>query len=119
MSLFTLPKMSELIEEFGKVRCFNFFVYGNILPEEVKILGKGLGVQVTMSEPNAKLALFSENIDEELAVALDCYRGSTLTVIFGGDTELEEMVQAVILDGLEYYKYYAEYKGTQISEGHA
>lgn len=114
--LHTLPQMAEFMEEFGKVRCFNFFVYGSLTPEEVRVLGKGLGTPVTLVEPNAKMAVYSEIIDEDLAVALDCYRGSTLTVIFGGDTELEELVQTVILDGLDYYKYYAEYKGTQLSE---
>ena len=107
--MFHDAQIQEWIENHGAATSFNFIIYGDINHDEVELLIKGLIVQLEVKDAQS-MAVFFDPIDEKQAVAWKMYRGTTLTFVFAGDKgNLEEMVSHIILDGLEYLRFKAEY----------
>lgn len=105
------PEIPEWIEKYGYVDIFSFFAYGEMNEEDVNMLVRGLMVT---SEYNTfdKIAIAFDYMGEEEARAIMNYRGTSIKFIFaGGYAVLEEMIKEVILDGLEFLRFKAEYLG--------
>jgi hypothetical protein len=100
--------VQKWIEHHGVATSFTFLVYGEMQSQEVDLLIKGLIFRVDVDIP--KMAIFFDVITEDQAVAWNTYRGTTITFVFAGDKlDIEEEVRYIILDGLEYLRYKADY----------
>mgnify|MGYP003141875924 CR=1 FL=1 len=109
--MFNDEQIQHWIETHGLATSFTFVVYGELKQHEVDLLIKGLIVCLDELE-HGKIAIFFDSINEEQAVAWNVYQGTSLSFVFAGNFEdFEEDIKMVVLDGLEYLRYKAEYLG--------
>mgnify|MGYP004459040089 CR=1 FL=1 len=105
------PEIPEWIEQYGYVDVFSFFAYGEVTEEDVNMLIRGLMVTANYNTFD-KVAIAFDYIGEEEARAVMRYRGTSIKFIFaGGYAVVEEMLQEIILDGIEYLRFKGEYLG--------
>jgi hypothetical protein len=116
--MFEYPELVEFVAKHGKVTSFNFFIYGKLDSEEIKMLCDGLATALIFNEEMVEMLVLSTVVDEESAVAMNHYRGTVLTASFALAPDIEELVKMTILDGLEYLKFKSEYKGITSSENY-
>ena len=111
--------IQKWIEHHGTATSFTFMVYGDLSQIEADLLIKGLIYLMDSEAVNSKMAVYYDPIDEEKAVAWKTYRGTSLQFIFAGDViESEEIIKTIILDGLEFLKYKADYMGHNKSDNY-
>lgn len=109
--------IQEWITEHGKATSFTFLVYGKIKEEEVDLITKGVLFGFNSDEGN--IAIFYDEIDEEQACAWNTYQGTSLSYVFGGDySGIESKIVDLILSGLKFLRYKAEYKGIYFSDSY-
>jgi len=103
----------DFINANETVQTYRFLIFG--LPEEpeVAMLARGLYVQFLGKLEKGDALVVAEEISEERAVAFNCYRGAILTFAFATQEDLETIVKTIILDGIEYLRYKAEYLGAK------
>ena len=117
--MITDTQIQEWIEELGSATSFTFLVYGNLREEELATLIKGLVFHLNCKGQQLETAVFSEYIDEDMAVAWNTYQGTSISFIFGGDVlDIEPEVVEVIQDGLKYLRYKNDYLGSDRSCSH-
>ena len=110
--------IQKWIEQHGVATSFTFMAYGKLSHDEVDLLIKGLIVQLADFD-DTKMAVFFDEVSEEQAVAWKVYQGTSLSFVFAGDySSFEEEIKMVVLDGLEYLRYKAEYLGTYRSNSY-
>ena len=65
------------------------------------------------------VAVFSEYIDEDMAVAWKTFQGTSITFVFGGDAlDIEPVINEIISDGLKYLRYKNDYLGHYRSDSY-
>lgn len=117
--MITDVNIQKWIEHHGAATSFTFMVYGALKEIEANLLIKGLVYLIDHESVNSKMAVYYDPIDEEKAVAWEIYQGTSLQFIFAGDIiESEETIKTIILDGLEFLKYKAEYIGHNRSDNY-
>lgn len=116
--MFNDDLIQEWIEKHGLATSFTFIVYGNLEQKEVDMLIKGLVLGLDEVE-NGRIAIFHDPISEEQAVAWNVYQGTSLSFVFAGNfSSYEEEIEAIVLDGLEYLRYKADYLGIYRSDSY-
>lgn len=109
--MFNDEQIQDWIENHGLATSFTFIVYGDLTQEEVDVLIKGLVLCLDEIE-SGRIAIFYDKIEEEQAVAWNVFQGTSLAFVFAGDFgAFEEDITQVVLDGLDYFRYKAEYLG--------
>lgn len=108
-----MEELDEFINKNGIVQTYRFFVYGEPNTEEVDMLIRGLLFQFLEASKDYLTMVVAEKVDEDSAVLFNKYRGVVLTFAFATKDKPEELVENVILDGLEYLRFKAEYLGTK------
>jgi len=114
-------EISKWIEKYGEATGFNFIIYGALKDEDIELLTKGLMFSILQSKPSHALPLMvtSDEIDEETAVAMNSFQGTTLSFVFGGHAlAIEEIVQHMVVDGLTFLRYKNEYLGHHLCGSH-
>ena len=110
--MYSEPLVTEWLEKYDNVTSFSFMVFFKLTEEEMMLLSKGLTVRLLFLSKNGEFALVHDEVDEELAKALGTYQGINLCFIFPGDySDLEDMVQSTVLEGLEFLRLKGEYLG--------
>lgn len=116
--MFNDEQIQHWIENYGLATSFTFVIYGEMKQHEIDLLIKGLVLGLDEIE-NGKFAIFFDTINEEQAVAWNVYQGTSLSFVFAGDySSFEKEIKMVVLDGLEYLRYKAEYLGTYRSNSY-
>lgn len=113
--------IQEWIDLHGTITCFSFIVYGMLDEENIKLLSRGLAFALIdiLATNQFHLALSHENIDEEKAVALNQFQGTSINFIFGGDLSKEEKrIVSIVSDGLDFLRFKNEFLGTEVCESH-
>tara|TARA_R100000406_G_scaffold29525_1_gene19039 strand:+ start:450 stop:812 length:363 start_codon:yes stop_codon:yes gene_type:complete len=118
INMFDFPELNQMMIEYGSVTCYNFFVYGNMTEEEIKLLVDGVRIKTLMRGFTNHLVIFSSYVDEDLATMLKHYQGTTITIAFGGTVSMKELVEGTIMDGLKFLHYKGDFYGETISESH-
>lgn len=115
-----MEELGDFINSHDNVTTHNFFIYGLPSEEEIGILVRGLYFQLDTLGVSLKRngMVFVEEIDEETAVAFEQYRGVALTFAVSSKKDVSEVIQMVVLDGLEYLRYKCDYLGSEISENY-
>lgn len=105
--------LESFLSTHGKIQVHNFLIYGKPINEELDLLVKGLCVQLNLMDLLKKdICVFTENIDEEKAVAYKLFQGTLVTFAFTELEDLTPVVQTVIEDGLLFLRYKNEYLGS-------
>jgi hypothetical protein len=114
--MFNDEQIQNWIENHGVATSYTFLIYGDVKQHEVDVLIKGLVVCLDEIE-QGKIAIFYDTINEEQAVAWEVYQGTSLSFVFAGDySSFENEIKTIVLEGLEYLRYKAEYLGTYRSD---
>lgn len=114
-------EIARWVEKYGEATGFNFIIYGALKDEDIELLTKGLMFKIFQSKPSHVLPLLitSDEIDEETAVAMNSFQGTTLSFIFGGDAlDLEEIIKHMVVDGLTFLRFKNEYLGHHLCGSH-
>lgn len=114
---FVYAELNALLENFGSVRTFNFFIYGQPSQEEIEIINRGLYFRIVHATEIIKerVVVLIETIDEEKANHLNCYRGTRMIIGIAQNNLDEEVIRETLLEGLEYLRFKAEYLGMKES----
>jgi hypothetical protein len=114
---FLYPELNALLEEFGTIRTFNFFIYGEPSQEEIEIINRGLFFRIVHATEIIKerVVAIIENIGEEQANHLNCYRGTRMVLGIAQNDLDENVIQDTILEGLDYLRFKADYLGMKES----
>tara|TARA_R100000231_G_scaffold134059_1_gene107340 strand:- start:1626 stop:1979 length:354 start_codon:yes stop_codon:yes gene_type:complete len=116
--MFNDEQIQHWIENYGLATSFTFVIYGDLKQYEVDLIIKGLVLGLDEIE-HGKIAIFFDTINEEQAVAWNVYQGSSLSFVFAGDfSAFEEEIKMLVLDGLKYLRYKADYLGTYRSNSY-
>jgi len=116
--MFNDEQIQLWIENHGLATSFTFIIYGDLKQHEVDVLIKGLVVCLDEIE-HGKIAIFYDKIDEEQAVAWNVFQGTSLAFVFAGDfSAFEDDITQVVLDGLTYFRYKADYLGIYRSDSY-
>ena len=107
-----VEELDEFINSHDVVQTYQFLIYGVPTEEEISLLARGLFFQF-QDNPEEKAIVVAQHIDEETAVALNQYRGVVLTFAFASRKKKEPLIRTIVLDGIEYLRYKAEYLGTR------
>jgi hypothetical protein len=119
------PVLQKLVDEYDYVFNYHFLVYGDMKPEEVKLLTKGLIVMISSKIPAGQeghAVLLFDPISEETAVLHGTFQGTSLNVIYASHVMPEEyilnLVTETILDGLDFLRYKSDFQGMTRSVSH-
>lgn len=114
---FVYPELNALLEEFGAIRTFNFFIFGEPSQEEVEIINRGLFFRIVHATEIIKerVVVIIETITEEQANQLNCYRGTRMVMGIAQNDLDEDVIRDTTLEGLEYLRFKAEYLGMKES----
>lgn len=115
--MFNDKLIQSWIEEHGTATSFTFMIYGSIKEEEVDLLTKGLlfGLDIEKGD----LAIFYDEVDEEQACAWNTFQGTTLSYVFAGDFQKDEQrIKDLVMSGLFFLRYKADYKGILMSDSY-
>tara|TARA_R100000734_G_C3318724_1_gene113259 strand:+ start:3067 stop:3420 length:354 start_codon:yes stop_codon:yes gene_type:complete len=113
--MFNDPEIQNWIDEHGLATSMNFIVYGDMVQEEADLLVKGVIIQLANNDLNNNFAVFYDPIDEKQARAWDTFQGTSLTFVFAGTIEDDQMIIEIIQDGLRYLRYKYDYLGHKLS----
>ncbi len=109
--------IQKWITEYGKATSFTFLVYGKIKEDEVDLITKG--ILFGMDADKGEIAIFYDEIDEEQAYAWNTYQGTALSYVFAGDySGVESKIVDLILSGLKFLRYKADYQGIYFSDSY-
>ena len=110
--MYSEPLVTEWLEKYDNVTSFSFMVFFKLTEEEMILFFKCLTVILLFLSINFYFLLLHDELDEELAKALGTYQGINLCFIFPGDySDLEDMVESTVLEGLEFLRLKGEYLG--------
>jgi hypothetical protein len=110
-------EIQDWIQKHGVVSSFTFIVYGNILPPDVNVLTKGLIYHLQEYLSAGEMIVLYDPINEEEARAWNVYQGTSIAFIVAKDTiHLEEDIKKIVLEGLEFLRFKAEYLGSTNSD---
>lgn len=114
---FLYPELNALLEEYGAVRTFNFFIYGEPTTEEIEVINRGLYFRIVHATQvfKERVVVIIETINEEQANQLNCYRGTRMIMGIAQNDLDEEIISQTTLEGLEYLRFKADYLGMKES----
>jgi len=97
--------IQKWISEFGEVTTYTYIVYGILESSDLMMVQQGLTIRLAHKGLDYKMLFIEEIIDEELASALNQYRGTQVNVVFPGDySDMDELIIDTISEGLEYLR---------------
>jgi len=109
------------IDMYGSATSFNFIIYGLINEEDVNMLMKGVMYQLIKTQPNhpRPMLIITDDIDEEKAVALKSFQGTSVSFVFGGEVlMIEDTIKKLVFDGLDYLRFKSDYLGHHLCDSH-
>ena len=110
-------EIQNWIQKHGVVSSFTFIVYGNIPQNDVDVLTQGLIFHLKDFLKIGEMIVLFDPINEHEARAWNVYQGTSIAFIVAKDTlHLEENIKEIILEGLEFLRFKADYLGSTSSD---
>jgi len=110
--MFTDEEVVGLINKYGFVTTLSFIAYGDIDLDEVNMLSLGLFSKFfAIAEKETPYVVIVDYITETQARAMNCFQGTKITFIFGGELAHEEAMVHLIGEGIEYLRFKFDFLG--------
>jgi len=110
-------EIQNWIQKHGVVTSFTFIIYGNITPKDIDTLTHGLILHLKDELTVGEMIILYDPINEDEARAWNVYQGTSLAFIIAKDMRhLENTIKEIILQGLEFLRFNADYLGSTSSD---
>jgi len=93
------------IRDYGSVTSYTFIVYGIVDEKDLVLIQQGLTIRLLHKSKNSTMLFIEEIVDEDLANALNQFRGTQINVVFrGSNKDLEDLIVSTVSEGLNYLR---------------
>ena len=109
------------IDMYGNATSFNFIVYGIIKEGDINMLMRGVMFQLLKDKQSypCPMLIVTDEINEEKAVAMKAFQGTSVSFVFGGEVlMIEDTIKKLVSDGLDYLRFKNEYLGYHLCDSH-
>tara|TARA_R110000744_G_scaffold246581_2_gene363029 strand:- start:1806 stop:2162 length:357 start_codon:yes stop_codon:yes gene_type:complete len=110
-------EIQNWIQKHGVVTSFTFIIYGTIITSDIDILTHGLILQLKNELNTGEMIVLYDPITEDEARAWEVFQGTSLVFIIAKDmAHLENRIKEIVLHGLDFLRFKANYLGSTSSD---